>query len=371
MVLHTMKDRAMALFKVFACLMIIFYLCSCSKVDDPAVLPLPAVPERSDDTTFSENADPKCFLLDKESIDLGNVLAGKSSDCTFSVQNIGKQPLLLTQKSKTCDCLLLEAPGAIAPGAMADILLSMDVPVPGRRMAAVSFTTNDPMRPSLDLTLSCHGTREVYTDPPQLILDGKAEENGTPLKLATYPHLPPFRVLGVRDSSSLLTVAEPASFPTEPSHEHVIKLQALADVWKRQKIALIIETDNPVAPIIECPVTIGIPCSYEVIPQDIRFGVTEPGKTYHVDLTIRGRAGLGFSLERIEGSNLVVSSQTDLSNREGVFHNTSNLSLELIAPQTDGIWTSTVSILLESEEHIKTTLHIFCHGLNLLERQSS
>lgn len=81
--------------------------------------------------------------VDKEVHDYGTIDQGANGECTFTVTNTGKEPLILSRCKGSCGCTVPTCPQEpIAPGASATITVKYDTNRIGPINKSVTVTSN-------------------------------------------------------------------------------------------------------------------------------------------------------------------------------------------------------------------------------------
>jgi hypothetical protein len=110
-----------------------------------------------------EVVDPKIAVA-PESFDLGDVIYGEVAKHTFTVKNLGGEPLKILRLSTSCGCTtaeMAEADKIIAPGQSAKLEVAFDPavmsePISGPVKRVVYIKTNDPERPEIEIDLTAN-----------------------------------------------------------------------------------------------------------------------------------------------------------------------------------------------------------------------
>ncbi len=105
--------------------------------------------------------------------DLGHITAQKEWEIVFPIRNAGARRLVLNEQDPECNCgdrdrrMIL-----VPPGATADVTVTLDTRfAAGPIESTVAFTTNDPARPSLNLTV------RAWVDGPDVTGDSTRDDD--------------------------------------------------------------------------------------------------------------------------------------------------------------------------------------------------
>jgi hypothetical protein len=116
----------------------------------PSTAPVPATQNSS-----AGKLGPRLEIKETKR-DVGEADFSVPCECKFPLRNVGGEPLTLSLVSKSCQCVDATAPGEIAPGQEATIVVRW-TPIPGQvgaHRAAWEFETNDPAKPTLRLEVT-------------------------------------------------------------------------------------------------------------------------------------------------------------------------------------------------------------------------
>jgi len=98
---------------------------------------------------------PPAMTVDRTEHDFGNVEDTSSVSVEFTVTNRGGRRLILSQRSRSCECVFGRPPEiVIPPGASRPLVAVLETDeIRGPVALTLRYWTNDPKHPNLDLVL--------------------------------------------------------------------------------------------------------------------------------------------------------------------------------------------------------------------------
>lgn len=126
------------------------------------------------------SARPKVVIANGEEHNFGSMSKGESRSHTFLVKNEGDYPLEIQLKETTCQCTMANLESAkVEPGQTHEVTLTWSPkdysPEFGQR---ATISTNDPDRPSVELTVVGKVTFDVLPSPRSLIMSNVLVDQG-------------------------------------------------------------------------------------------------------------------------------------------------------------------------------------------------
>ncbi|MEK7263891.1 MAG: DUF1573 domain-containing protein [Bacteroidota bacterium] len=117
-------------------------------------------------TTF---AQAKIEIVEGNSIDVGNVYKGEKISRKYTVRNIGKDTLVITNVAASCGCTAaLISEKVIAPDSVGYLQTTFDSHnFDGKVTKAITITSNDPVTPSLQFHFSVNIIQDIELNPKQ------------------------------------------------------------------------------------------------------------------------------------------------------------------------------------------------------------
>ena len=196
-------------------------------------------------------SQPTTVLADPPLINLGFIEPRSTITRTFRLSNISKAPITIETVTPSCTCTTLDAAGKIIPA-----FGSLEVPVTmkvaastGVKSASVTFTFSDRSTPTV-LNMS-GGTRVPFInlfDDPQRPKDIAPPPMAGTLKVMSIDQRP-FRILSVMNQPPAFAGFDPAKDSPATSYDLVYDFSKVP--CERMPPYLIIETDHPLAPVID------------------------------------------------------------------------------------------------------------------------
>lgn len=121
--------------------------------------------------TICEASGPS-IEFDKETHDYGRVLYGDTVTEEFNFTNTGDQPLKIDKLEASCGCTkAVKGSSEVAPNSKSKIIAAFDTDGlrAGKKQKTIFVHSNDPKRPTVQLTLLADVIRDISVDPPNLV----------------------------------------------------------------------------------------------------------------------------------------------------------------------------------------------------------
>ncbi|HVS12296.1 MAG TPA: DUF1573 domain-containing protein [Thermoanaerobaculia bacterium] len=110
-------------------------------------------------------AAPKA-VVPQTLVDLGIVPRGDRASTEFTLENRGTAPLVVTQTTSSCSCMVVRADSPIAPGGSGKVVAEVDTEVlEGPSVASVTVYTNDAENPILTLKVNLESRPYLVARP--------------------------------------------------------------------------------------------------------------------------------------------------------------------------------------------------------------
>ncbi len=158
----------------------------------------------------SAKAGPKVTVVDGTDFDFGVGQRQGAMNHTFVFRNDGDQPLQLEKGTTTCKCTLSDLKtGDVLPGGTAEVRLDWKLITLGEQFRQTAdIHTNDPLRPTVSLTVHGTVTDLVRLDPHDVVLSNVSANDGAKATV----HLLGFNVKDLQILSHEFTHQHTASF---------------------------------------------------------------------------------------------------------------------------------------------------------------
>jgi len=119
--------------------------------------------------SFTVFAQPKIDIVEGLAIDVGTVYKGEKISRKYTVRNIGKDTLVITNVAASCGCTAaLISEKIIPPDSVGYLQTTFDSQnFDGKVTKAITIASNDPVTPSLQFRFSVHIIQDVELNPKQ------------------------------------------------------------------------------------------------------------------------------------------------------------------------------------------------------------
>lgn len=112
---------------------------------------------------------PKLEVLDGTTFDFGSMEYGSWKQHAFVVKNAGQTPLTIKVLSTSCSCIVPELPnGQLKPGEQTKVELKWEAKRHGPFTQSAKLETNDPLHPTLDLTVTGRVVGTYLVEPSDI-----------------------------------------------------------------------------------------------------------------------------------------------------------------------------------------------------------
>lgn len=102
-----------------------------------------AIAQETTNTTTQPDPNAPQIQMNKDVHDYGTITQGDDGNCTFTITNSGKEPLIISLCKGSCGCTVPVCPvEPIAPGASADISVKYNTNKVGPINKSVTITSN-------------------------------------------------------------------------------------------------------------------------------------------------------------------------------------------------------------------------------------
>lgn len=301
------------------------------------------------------------------SVELGMVRVGTRVEQPFTIHNSGDSELVLKKKSQSCGCEIVSVPEPIAPGGTGKISIAFVPKTPGSRQLSVLFTSNDPSKETVSLSVQYRCVSEVFCEPTSVHAD--QAEIGQPttvtLKVTAPKNGNPFRILQARSSTDWIQVDPDFTVPTDASTEHIFDIRLRPTKQGQVRESIILRTSSLRVPLLEIPVRGNISGLYVAEPSTLSLGVFLPNENVTRALTIRRNDGKRFSIisAELEGAALELSPQK-APDSAGPTQFATNWTVTVTAapPKSRGLWKEELKLRLADESGENQDLSIGAIG---------
>jgi hypothetical protein len=135
----------------------------------PTAGPLPA--GRGGDAKRDDAPSSHAVVVGSREFDFGTVDPFRSYLHSFTIQNSGKSPLVLSSKGTTCSCLSVDIdPHTVDPGRTASVTVTWDARATDRDLnQRASIATNDPAQSLIEFSLRGKTRIVLAAEPPSLV----------------------------------------------------------------------------------------------------------------------------------------------------------------------------------------------------------
>lgn len=233
------------------------------------------------DQAASADARPKAHVAEPVH-EAGTLAPGEKVVHDFVVENQGEAPLEITDVRPACGCTVAEFDRTIAPGTSGKVHAVLDTSTfAGAISKGITVLTNDPVRPSIQLTLKATVEPHLMVDPgyarfiqPQLSDPGVVVQR---LWTKSFDHL---EILDVTSPYPFLTVTHEKIEDPENRHEEGVgpqhELTLVLDYTEAPVGALAdyvtVRTNHPKQPEVKVPISGFIRPLMVVTPNEADFG---------------------------------------------------------------------------------------------------
>lgn len=146
-------------------------------------------------------------FIDAPEYDFGKILGGNKIKHTFTIKNIGRQPLKIISVKGTCTCTAsILSQDKILPGKTGDVMAVFTVPYGNKRVReSLHVFTDDPVQNTLTLTLKGEAFTPLRAFPTQLDFGSQGLPQKSLTKNISLHIKEGVRIRGVRTDSEHLT----------------------------------------------------------------------------------------------------------------------------------------------------------------------
>lgn len=313
---------------------------------------------------LSASSQPVCTLVSPADTDFGFVAVGSTQIHYFTLANLGDQVLEIWPHEQSCGCQILSLPISISPGSEYPLEVAFRIDTHGIRSESVTVKTNDPTSPTLALTISYTGVREIYAAPSEISIT-EVLDLSYPLtvKLKAADDLT-FRITGVNTTSSCIKLLDKTVPKGQASNIHTFQVLITPLVSGTLQETLTFRTDSPAVPIIEVPVIGRVRGLYSVEPDQLLFGISKPGEKVTAEVQISSNTSTPFTLSTlrpISTEELQVVAAAPTSVRENQVR--WRVLLTFCVPESRGFWTKNWPLTITSSPAEEFTILVSAAGL--------
>lgn len=167
------------------------------------------------------------IVLEKPTLDIGEILAGGIKELSFPVRNRGAAPLRITAVDAGCGCLTPSYPQALAPGAAGEIRFKFEPAATwyGPMEKHIQVSSSDPNHPTSELLLTCKVIPFVQVEPSLLVQVPYRAGETYQKEVTLIPRQGSgLKITGVSSSTRLIrtTLEQPA--PDDPRRAYRLKM---------------------------------------------------------------------------------------------------------------------------------------------------
>jgi len=246
------------------------------------------------------------MAVDEPVHQFGRVEQGSLARHTFTVRSIGSVPLRVEHVKPSCGCLVTAAEGQNVPaGGETFVTVELDTrELDGAVTKTVTLYTNDPARPTVELTMRGEVHSEVVLEPPVLYF-GRVR-SGRPVRrqvLVKVDRPAP----GGSAGPVLVTAVDPPQPPLSATIEatadggQAIAVELAADAPRGHFTRTVtFHTTSAREPKLTFEVLGSVEGDIAVTPPTITFGATTPGGGRVRDVWIRNRGQRPIAVSAVE-----------------------------------------------------------------------
>ena len=258
-----------------------------------------------------ELLQPK-FSLRNSTFDFGTVEEGKKVETQFTVANDGTAPLEVTRIQPACGCTAaVIGEGALAPGEERPLTVALDTSgFNGPKVKTIRIFTNDPVNPSLTVTLR-GSVRQLVTVTPPRVFFGPVAAKSNPVRsfFVAASEKSGIEIRAVEPKSSLLRVDAVDGFEGGIAGKKVsVMLSPLAPHGVLNDRINIL-TNSKRLPTIVVPVFAKIEGAVALQPSEVSFGLQEAPLTKDLQgqATLVNRSSTPLSFVNVESDSSAVT----------------------------------------------------------------
>jgi len=231
-------------------------------------------------TITAEEGTAKIVLLE-EIYDFKTVSQGTTITHSFKIKNDGNAPLIIHNVHPDCGCTVAESPSEVAPGATAEIHITMDtMDLSGVVNKRILISTNDPSAPETYVYLSGNVKAWVQVLPKPFLVFNQllSEENEKSVYVVTEMEDKEFQITSTECSLPFIeaissVLPQDQRFGPFPNKQYLLtlKIKPGAPVGY-QKGTLLIHTNVKEQPVKRMFVSTMLRPDVMATPFDIHFG---------------------------------------------------------------------------------------------------
>ncbi len=148
------------------------------------------------------------LYIEKEMYDFGTILEGTIITHDFTMENRGKEPLLIPRVRSNCACAVADYSENIMPGEKGKVTIEYDSKGSGGETVnyKVRGDSNDPDRENFDLTITGHVDPILIIEPGRIVMSGNSGEEIETEILVTHDKRHPLKVLSAESKKGNVSV---------------------------------------------------------------------------------------------------------------------------------------------------------------------
>lgn len=264
---------------------------------------------------------------------------------TFLFRNIGESTLSIIKIESCCRCY-----GEITGNEDIQSNESSSITVrfkagetPGIQKCHVIVHTNDPQNPRADLLLTGSVSRTLWANPSFLhfnnVLPGQKKQADIYILETGKNKL---TINQVESDSPYLNMTckgdavTTVGFPRWIVHVDLFAPPDMGEYDNR----IIVHSNNPQNPVLNIPVNIRVVDDWEVLPDNVYFGIAQPGEKIRRTIFIQNRSGCVFEISDIQTKQLPINIIMDAFPQK-TFH---KVLLEMLVPTSKGTLKGNIDI---------------------------
>ena len=243
--------------------------------------------------------------------EFGEVLGGTVVEHVFTFVNRGNAPLELADQESSCRCTVgFLSEKHIPAGKNGKIKVTFKVPTRnGEVVETVRFRTNDPNRPSVELTVKAIAKTPLTTVPSRLFLGRFSPSPGYERRVTVLQNLDSkARILGSRTTSDYI-VAKASSPEANGNVRIAVEFRAGIPIGNIDETLLIDYIHKGIKTAITIPILGQVLGDFEVFPRNLFFGAVDGTQTVQKEVTISSTRDFYLRILGVKSKSKYISTE--------------------------------------------------------------
>lgn len=247
--------------------------------------------------------------VDQKIADMGVVAKGEKVKATFTIKNVGKAPLEISQVRPTCGCTVASFDKNIPPGGTGSVVAEVDTSAfNGPISKAVLVFSNDPETPQINLAVKAEVRAFIEVLPRSLlrfnVLQG---EPATEKVILASAEIATFKILATEVSGGAYDIkfrelAENERIESKQGSQWEVKVTIPANAPEGMlNHKIVVKTDAPKAPEVTLNVSGLVRPIVQIVPAEVNFGtIPSDAPVGRNVILINNRSGAELQLTKAE-----------------------------------------------------------------------